>query len=219
MARPSTYIALVLVAIAVVVAFYSNRQPSTSGVNATTVEGLAKEGHYMEQAWPEHSQLIGQPMPSLELSRWVGPALSRGDMAGRILVVDFWATWCPPCRAAIPHNNEIARKYADRGVLLIGACGGGGEDKMPEVAKSDGIGYPTAVTTAASIAAWRVKWFPTYAIVDRRGLVRAIGIRPEYLEPIIEALLKEETATRPAATTPNDTAHVANSSTRPTMSP
>ena len=201
MARPSTYIALVLVAAAVVVAVVTHRDTPVQG-DASTVGGLAKEGHWNEDAWPEQSPLLGKPMPPLTLRNWIGTEITREGMKDKIVVLDFWATWCPPCRAAVPHNNDIAGKYAGRGVLLIGACGGGGEEKMPEVAKADKIGYPVAVTTADTLAAWHVTWFPTYAIVGRHGNVRALGIKPDYVEPILDALLNEAAASRPAATSP-----------------
>ncbi|HEX9081796.1 MAG TPA: TlpA disulfide reductase family protein, partial [Holophagaceae bacterium] len=115
------------------------------------------------------------------------------SMKGKIVVVDFWATWCGPCRASIPHNNEVARKFAARGVLVIGACGSGrGEERMEDVAHAAGLAYPAARTTAATTAAWNVQWWPTYAVIDRNGLVRALGIRPDYVERVVEALLEEQ---------------------------
>jgi thiol-disulfide isomerase/thioredoxin len=113
-------------------------------------------------------------------------------MRGKIVVVDFWATWCGPCRASVPHNNELAKKFAGNGVLVIGACGSGrGEEKMEEVAKATGLAYPTARVAQASIAAWKVQWWPTYAVIDRRGTLRAIGLKPGYVEKVIDALLVE----------------------------
>ena len=105
-----------------------------------------------------------------------------------------WATWCGPCIRAIPHNNEVAKQYADKGVLVIGACGGGGEEKMPQLAKQHSIEYPVARVTEESTKAWGVKWWPTYAVVDRKGTVRAIGIKPDYVDKIVEAILKEQPA-------------------------
>jgi thiol-disulfide isomerase/thioredoxin len=162
-----------------------------------SVEDIAKEGYWGEpDNWEKHSKVVGKPMPKLELTNWVDEKkkVEPADMKGKIVVVDFWATWCGPCLASIPHNNKVAKEYADKGVILVGACGGGGEEKMPEVAKEKKIEYPVAKASKESTQAWAVQWWPTYAIVDRKGVVRAIGIKPDYVEKVLDALLAEQPA-------------------------
>lgn len=156
------------------------------------VAQLAKEGHWDERGWAEHSALLGQRAPRLELSGWINGEVRAQAMQGKIIVVDFWATWCGPCQQAIPHNTELLRKYGPRGVLIIGACGSGrGEERMAEVAQALGAIYPNARASKACTEAWKVQWWPTYAIIDRNGKVRALGIRPDYVERVIDALLAE----------------------------
>ena len=171
----------------------NEKQAADKTSAAKAVEKLAKEGYWgQEETWRDHSKLLGKPMPKLEMSDWINSEVKAADMKGKIIVVDYWATWCGPCIASIPHNNEVAKHYADKGVLVIGACGGGGEEKMPETAKKHGIEYPTAKVSADSTKAWGVRWWPTYVVVDRKGTVRAIGIKPDYVEKVVDALLKEQ---------------------------
>jgi cytochrome c biogenesis protein CcmG/thiol:disulfide interchange protein DsbE len=175
----------------------ADKSPGKKGA----VEALAKEGYWgKEDTWKEHSQLLGKPMPKLELSNWINSEVKPADMKGKIIVVDYWATWCGQCIASIPHNNKVAKHYADKGVLVIGACGGGGEEKLEATAKQHGIEYPAAKVSEKSTEAWHVQWWPTYAVVDRNGNIRAIGIKPDYVEQVVDALLKEQpTETKTAA--------------------
>ena len=164
----------------------------TSFAADKTIDELAKEGHWMPNKWEMHSQLLNKEAPKLDLSEWIGKEVTAKDLKGNIVVVDFWATWCGPCKAAIPHNNEIAKKYADNGVLVVGACGGGQEENMQNVVTTHKMEYPTARVSKESTQAWGVQWWPHYVVVDKKGTVRAIGIQPDTVEKVIDALLEEK---------------------------
>ena len=141
-----------------------------------------------------HAELEGKPMPALDLAGFANGEVKPADMKGKVVVVDFYATWCGPCMAAIPHNNEMVKKYKDKGLVLIGVCTSNrGQEKMDQVVKEKGIEYPTAKDPSLnSEKAWRVQYYPTYAVVDRKGIVRAIGLQPQYVEKVVEKLLAEE---------------------------
>jgi len=145
----------------------------------------------------QHNQLVGKPMPELKLTNWQNSkALTREDLKGKIVVVDFWATWCGPCIVAIPKTNELLDKYADKGVVIVGVCGSSrGQEKMKETAAQHKIRYPIAQDASQeSAAAWRVMWWPTYAVVDRKGNVRALGLKPAHVEAVVTKLIEEKTA-------------------------
>ena len=140
-----------------------------------------------------HAALEGKPMPALDSSDWINGEVKPADMKGKVVIVDFYATWCGPCMAAIPHNNELLNKYKDKGLIVVGICTSSrGQEKMTAIAHDKGIQYPTARDAKLkSERAWNVHYYPTYALVDRKGIVRVIGLQTKYVENAVKKLLAE----------------------------
>ncbi len=146
-----------------------------------------------DRKWAELRKLQGKPAPTLRTGAWVGPRRDMSGLRGKIVVIDFWATWCGPCKAAIPKTNQIADAYRSRGVEVIGICCTEGSETMASVARSHGMKYPTgADLRSLSSHAHGVRWWPFYVLVDREGVVRAAGLRPDRVRDAVEALLVEQ---------------------------
>lgn len=92
------------------------------------------------------------PMPPLKASSDIGWVLSDGkratpaDYQGHVLVLDFYATWCEPCRRSIPHLSALQERYGVKGVKIVGLNVGGAEDriKVRDFAKELKVSYPLA---------------------------------------------------------------------------
>jgi thiol-disulfide isomerase/thioredoxin len=141
-----------------------------------------------------HAALEGKPMPSLAgLTEWLNGGMTADKIKGKVLVVDFYATWCGPCMAAIPHNNEMLKQYKDKGLVLIGVCTSSrGQEKFVANANQHRVAYPAARDASQKVAkAWAVQYYPTYAVVDRKGIVRAVGLQTSRVEEVVKKLLAE----------------------------
>ncbi len=159
-----------------------------------SVAGEFPDDWYYERP-EEHTQFEGKDAPPLTVGEWVGAEFKLEDMENQIVIIDFWATWCGPCIAAMPHNTKLAEKYADQGVKLIGVCVSGDATQMPKLVEDNGANYPNAFVQGEQVEKdWPVQWYPTYAVVDRQGVVRAIGLTPTSLEDVVETLLEEDAA-------------------------
>lgn len=139
------------------------------------------------------SELQGSKTPpALKVSDWENSqALSLDKLKGKIVVLDFWATWCGPCIASIPHNNEIAEKYKND-VVFIGICHPEGADKMKDTIQKHSIKYPVAVdANKETISAYKVNGYPDYYIFDKEGTLVAADCSNGKVTEVLDALLKK----------------------------
>lgn len=136
-----------------------------------------------------------------------GKVLGTDDLKGRVAIVDIWGTWCPPCRMEIPHLVDLSRRYADRGLRVVGI----NYEQMPEdqaretvrsFAKAQDVSYPCLMGDEATQKAIPdFGGFPTTLFLDRTGAVRLklVGYTEKAeLEAIVEALLDEPAPAAPA---------------------
>ena len=151
----------------------------------------------------KHRAMTGKPAPKISVKNWVGDSteiapLKKGDvlaaLKGKVVVIDFWATWCGPCRAALPENAAMDRELASKGLAIIGIHDSArGSETMKEVASGAGVDYPLAIDDGGkSVKAYNLGFWPTYAVVDRGGTLRAIGLQPGHVREVVEKLLAEE---------------------------
>lgn len=135
--------------------------------------------------------------PDFALQAADGGRVALSELRGQVVVLNFWATWCAPCRKEMPWFNEAHREYADRGVSIVGvALDERGWRAVTPFLKQHGIEYPVVMAGPKTARAFDpVEPLPTTVFLDRSGgiVARHHGlIAPDYLTKVIELLLAEE---------------------------
>ncbi len=131
----------------------------------------------------------------LNLKNINGTTVNLSDYKGKIIILDFFATWCPPCRKGIPEFIELQKQYADKGFTMIGIS----LSKLSDVkgfAESFGINYPVLIDDGYASAVYGpIRSIPMTFIINRdfKIVKKYIGYRPkEQFENDIQELLKQE---------------------------
>lgn len=131
-----------------------------------------------QQAAEAAPSLVGKPAPPLELPLLDGSSMRLQDHVGKdVVMLDFWATWCPPCRREMPVLAEVAQAYADRGVVLYAV--NQGEDAETVKAYLDETKLPITValdTADASGEPYGIEGIPTLVVIDKQGVVQAVHV-------------------------------------------
>lgn len=147
-------------------ALISVRLPTLSAIAAEVSVPPATSLQSNSQA--NSAKPIEFTLPDLE-----GSPVSIKDLRGHPLIVDFWATWCPPCRKQIPELKTIYDRYRSHGLIVLGvACDaieGAGVRDVRQFVKKFAINYPILIGTAAVTDKLGVEGMPTTMFLDRNG--------------------------------------------------
>lgn len=142
---------------------------------------------------------VGAPAPDLAIARLDEPAksLALAGLKGNVVYVDFWASWCVPCRLSMPALDAMYRRHRSRGFAVVGVNKDVSRADAERFLKRVSVTFPLVHDAKdAAARAFDVKAMPSGYLVDRKGVVRHVhrGFTAETaaaLEREIEALLKE----------------------------
>lgn len=140
----------------------------------------------------------GQPAPNFKVVTTSGQQVSLDNYRNHVLVIDFFATWCIPCRMSVPHLVELNRKYGRQGLQILGlSADEDGERVVRAFAEEKRINYPMALANESVQSDYSLRAVPVMFVIDKKGRVAEIfrGFNDDIgrsLEQLVKRLLTEK---------------------------
>jgi len=118
-------------------------------------------------------QIVGKPAPDFTLQTLDGKKVTLSDLRGKAVVLNFWATWCPPCKVELPWFVDFQKQYGPKGLQIVGISEDeGGKEKVQAFVKEMGVTYPIAVDDDTVARKYGdVEDLPTTFYIDRNGKI------------------------------------------------
>jgi len=140
--------------------------------------GIARIAIFTVVAVSTTATLFGQSKsseaaPGWELQGADGKMIHSSDFKGKVVILDFWATWCPPCKAEIPSFIALQNEYGKKGLAVVGiSVDEGGAAVVKQFVRQSGMNYPVVLADDKTIRAFGgIEAIPTTFIIDREGRI------------------------------------------------
>jgi peroxiredoxin len=143
------------------------------------------------------SDLEGQVAPDFALKSSTGENLRLSEYRGNVVMINFWATWCGPCRQEMPLLDELYTRYARVGFSLLGVNIDDDSRRAMQMIEELGVSFPVLFDSRKEVSQlYQVEAMPATVLVDREGIVRYVhhGYKPGYEDKYLEqvrSLLRE----------------------------
>ena len=136
--------------------------------------------------------------PDFTLDTLDGTKVTLSELRGKIVLINLWTTWCPPCRAEMPALENAYKQYKDSGVVVLGlnVTNQDSEKDIPPFVDEFGLTFPILLDRDGSVSAlYQLKGLPTTYFVNREGIIRTVVVggpmNETFIRSKIEALLQE----------------------------
>mgnify|MGYP003348143968 CR=1 FL=1 len=138
---------------------------------------------------------VGSAAPSIELNTIEGKKFSLADLRGKVILLDFWASWCGPCRRANPELVSLYKKYKGPGFEILGVSLDDNMNSWKAAVKADGITWPQVSELkkwdSKCVSDYHIEAIPFSVLIDAKGKILAKGLTPEDLASKISEVLKK----------------------------
>ena len=136
---------------------------------------------------------VGQPAPEISLPNAKGDTLTLSSFKGKVVLIDFWASWCRPCRESNPHVVKLYEKYKDKGFEVFGVSIDNNKSSWLKAVKRDKIPYTQVIDgegwDAPTAMRYGVDAIPATFVLNKDGKIEAINLEGPELEEKIKELL------------------------------
>lgn len=140
-------------------------------------------------------QVSSGKAPDFSITSFSGETITLSEQQGKVVVINFWASWCPPCREEAAYLEATWRKYQDQGVVFIGVDYADTEKEALAYLEEFDISYFNGPDLGTRISqAYNMQGVPETFVIDKKGNIREVHIGPLYspdLDNMIDALLQE----------------------------
>jgi thiol-disulfide isomerase/thioredoxin len=135
----------------------------------------------MSMARPAPAQVstadVGQMTPPLRLPLVGGGEMDLESFRGRVVLLNFWATWCEPCKAEMPVFERAQQQYRDRGLAVLAVNFQERDDEITPFLNQLGVTFPSLVDRTGEVTRqWRATGLPTTFVIDRQGIIRDVRV-------------------------------------------
>ncbi|MFZ4507890.1 MAG: TlpA family protein disulfide reductase [Fimbriimonas sp.] len=144
----------------------------------------------------DFEKLGGKPMPSFKMTDLKGKVHTNASLKGKVVIMDFWATWCGPCKAASPSIEALHKKYASQGLVVIGANMGEekpGKEAAAGYAKEHKYTYNFTYNNDKLASDLGIQGIPAFLFIDKSGKISQTitGFDPRQSPAMLEAAVKK----------------------------
>ncbi|HLP47265.1 MAG TPA: redoxin domain-containing protein [Candidatus Kapabacteria bacterium] len=160
-------------------------------------ESLAKEERFYEIIETIKVAIgLGYPAKSFSVKLLNGENVTLFSQRGKVLLLDFWATWCEPCREEIPGLIKIYEEFKDKGFEILGISLDSSEEKLAKYMKQNNLPWKMScsgqVWNDPTVIRYGVNSLPSLWLIDKKGFLRSFDIKGEELRQTIMTLLAEK---------------------------
>ena len=141
-----------------------------------------------------HREKIGKPAPDFEAIDLKGQELSLKKFRGQVVLLDFWATWCIPCLAEVPHLKQVYDKYKDQKFEIIGISLDQTQAVLASYIEEQNITWTQFLDSGVVAKMYNVTGIPATFLIDGEGIVRKVELRGRALEEAVAELVQENLA-------------------------
>jgi peroxiredoxin len=142
-----------------------------------------------------YSQKLNQEIPEISLKNAKGEVVNISSLKGKVVLLDFWAVWCPPCRASIKPLSKLYKKYKDQGFEIFSVSVDSKVDTWKDFIVKKKINWiqvnDPGDWSAPIIEKWGIDALPTTFLIDKKGVLRNYNLEGKKLESTIKQFLAE----------------------------